>query len=391
MSIVKKIYIKKEKVLMSVQLVVSYFFYHVFKIKKAKNQKIVVGFQNLYYNGNPRAVFEYMRKFPDKYDCYWIAKNRCSYLDVKRNIGKVFYMNSIIGIPQFLRTDIWVIAHASMREIPSLPHKNYKIVQLWHGIGYKSHNRKPSYYDSLDIWCTTSNWIKNRHVKLWKAPEELFQITGYPRLDRLYQYANLDLESKKKIYEELGINSDKKNIMYAPSWELEFWPWGKKDGGFERFCQYCENKNTNLIIRLHPYYKIKKKRIQNIVNKHPNVHLLNMDCYADTEKILSITDVLITDWSSISTDFLFMKKPIIFIEKNNRYLLEEKEKQVLLSKKLRSGEIVFNEEDFFKTLEICFKKNRYKFEQEKLFSKVHGKIDGGASERVVDVIEKLYN
>jgi len=44
-------------------------------IKKDKPKKLVVGFSNIYYTGNPRAVFEYMLQHPDKYEVFWAAKN----------------------------------------------------------------------------------------------------------------------------------------------------------------------------------------------------------------------------------------------------------------------------------------------------------------------------
>ncbi|MDD3492134.1 MAG: hypothetical protein PHZ19_01385, partial [Candidatus Thermoplasmatota archaeon] len=45
-------------------------------IKTANDSgRIVVGFSNIYYNGNPRAVFEYMQSHPEKYDIFWCAKN----------------------------------------------------------------------------------------------------------------------------------------------------------------------------------------------------------------------------------------------------------------------------------------------------------------------------
>jgi len=76
----------------------------------------------------------------------------------------------------------------------------------------------------------------------------------------------------------------------------------------------------------------------------------------DTMKLLAITDILITDWSSIYTDYFFTKRPIIF---------------------------------YVSLRTVLAKGNRHKEEQERLLKIAHGNVDGKASERVAKVIIKL--
>ncbi|GAI22473.1 unnamed protein product [marine sediment metagenome] len=52
--------------------------------EKKFTDKKVVAFTSVHYNGNSKAVFEYMKDL-DNYECYWIARNRKSIRDVKEN------------------------------------------------------------------------------------------------------------------------------------------------------------------------------------------------------------------------------------------------------------------------------------------------------------------
>ena len=111
----------------------------------------------------------------------------------------------------------------------------------------------------------------------------------------------------------------------------------------------------------------------------------------DTMKLLAITDILVTDWSSIYADFFLTKRPIIYLEANREYFIAFRGKPEV-PPEFRAGEITHNTEEFYDALELVLKKgNRFEEEQEKLLKIIHGTVDGKSSERVVEVIEKLLN
>ncbi len=357
-------------------------------MRKKKNIKTIVGFSNIYYTGNPRAVFEYMLKHPDKYEVFWAAKNLRTLKDVKRAGGRAFMINGILGIPHFLKADVWVIAHTGMGNIPFLPHKNYKIVQLWHGIGPKGINHKREDYKICDAWCVPSEFSKQRHIILWNAPPEKLYVTGFPEMDMLYKYLKT---RKEKLLKEMGIKNGRKIILYAPTFDIGLWPWGDPYEEFEKLCRFCKDKNLILILRLHPYSKIDKRSLKKIIKKYENVYWLDMPKEPNTMKLLAITDILITDWSSIYTDFFLTERPVIFLEVNKEYFTKLRGKPEA-PPEYRVGEIVHNNEEFYKALELVLQYgNRFKEEQNELVKIIHGNIDGKASERVVKVIEKLVN
>lgn len=68
--------------------------------------------------------------------------------------------------------------------------------------------------------------------------------------------------------------------------------------------QYFFEHRYNFLVKVHPYVYRKLKKIL------PATHLI--PDYVDTNDVLQITDILITDYSSVFFDFLNFKKPILF-------------------------------------------------------------------------------
>jgi len=368
-----------------VQYLCSYFF-SIF-IKQIKNDKPIIGFSNIYYNGNPRAVFEYMLKNDKNFDIFWAAKNIKSIKEVRNIGGKVFLINSLFGIPYFLKTDIWIVSHGGMGNIPYIPHRNYKLIQLKHGVGPKGTVHSKEEFDKYDAWCVSSEFIKKRHIELWDAPPKKIISTGFARMDMLFNYLR---EDKKILLKEIGIeNNGKKIFLHAPTFDLGLWPWGDQYHEFNKLCHFTNLKRINLILRLHPYSKINRRKINSIIKKYNNVYWLDTDKEPDTMKLLSITDLLITDWSSIYTDFLITKNPIIFLEPDMEFFTINRGKPEV-PPEFRPGVIVHSTDEFYQSLNNVLEKgNSYLKQQKEIFRLVHGNFDGKNSERFVSILEKL--
>jgi len=353
------------------------------KFMKRKGKRKIIAFTSIYYNGNAKAVFEFMRK-NEKYDCYWIARNIKSFKDVKRAKGNVIYAYfPFTGINYILNTNA-IVTNDSY--LTFLFPKKYIKIQLWHGIGPKGGRRDISAYEKIDAWCVASEFSKKRHIMLWNAPEEKLYATGFARMDFLYNYLKMP---KEKLLEEIGIKNGKKIILYAPTFDIGLWPWGDAYKEFEKLCKFCMENNLILILRLHPLAKINKRKLKKLIEKYENVYWIDMSKEPDTMKSLAITDILITDWSSIYTDYFLTKRPIIYLEVNPEYFTKIRGKGGV-PPEYRAGEIVHNNKEFYEALNIVLKEgNRHQKKQEELLKIIHGNVDGKASERVAKVIEEL--
>ncbi|MFW6173938.1 MAG: CDP-glycerol glycerophosphotransferase family protein, partial [Elusimicrobiota bacterium] len=206
--------------------------------------------------------------------------------------------------------------------------------------------------------------------------------------DILFNYLN-DSSSKKKICNQLNVPHDKKIILYAPTWEVGLFPFGNNEyRKFEKLCKFCESRNIVLILRQHPYIKVGKRKIKKIIKKYKMIYSFDVKKQPSVMELLAITDILITDLSSIATDFFLTKKPIIFMDVYRDYFRSTGAGK-FIPLKYRAGEIINTEDELYNAIDITLKEgNRFEKEQKKALEIIHGNVDGKASERVAKVVEK---
>lgn len=340
---------------------------------RKKKDKIIVGFTNLHYSDNSKAVFERMKDYSEKFDYYWIARSIKTFLDVRRTGEKVVYQYfPFTAIYHLINTDVFVTSDALL---PFLFQHRPKVVQLWHGMSPKGVGRD---FDGADALCVASEFAKQRHIELWNVPLEKIYVTGYARMDGLLNYIETSSPCLAKII-----------LLYAPTWDVGLWSFGKDQyREFEKFCEFCKENDLILILRVHEFAKVNKRKLRKITEKY-DVFYYDMSKVPDTNILLALTDVLITDWSSIYTDYFLTQRPIIYLEVDKEYFTKKRGVGIL-PPEYRAGEIVHSDQEFYEALKtVITKGNRFQDEQKKLLKIIHGNVDGRAAERVVKVIESL--
>lgn len=165
----------------------------------------------------------------------------------------------------------------------------------------------------MDDFLLSSNSLM---TKMYKKAYKLDNIyegtiieTGYPRCDTLYK------TDKKEFCDKLnswGINVDanRKIVLYAPTWK------GVKFGDPNTDI----SKDLQFIEKMYEYldpseYQVLFKPHQAVYKRMLELNLSVDKCipaYVDANEILSITDILISDYSSIFFDFLVTRRPILF-------------------------------------------------------------------------------
>ncbi|PNX48766.1 MAG: hypothetical protein BV456_09460 [Thermoplasmata archaeon M8B2D] len=350
---------------------------------KNKSNKSIIAFTSLYYNGNSKAVYEFLNKFyPDKYVCYWVARNLKSFFDVKKICGRVVYVYFPFSFTTFLINTDFLITNDSY--LTFLYDKDVKKIQLWHGVGPKGIPSDD--YSLCNARCVTSEYTKKRHVDLWNAPPDKLYVTGFARMDILKKYLEC---SRVELFHQLGFKNEGRIILYAPTFDIGLWPWGEEYNEFEKFCIFCKKNDLILVLRFHPLVKINRWRVSDIIKKYRNVYWLDMSKEPDTMKILAVTDVLVTDWSSIYTDYFLTGRPIVYLEVDKKYYTEVRGEPEIPAD-FRAGEIAHSNDEFYESMKIVLNKgNRYRKQQENLLKIIHGSVDGNSSERVTKIIDKL--
>ncbi len=361
--------------------------------KLPKKKKIII-FTNLYYTGNTRAVYERMLERSDtrkRYDIYWMATNPKTYRKLKKDAYPVLYKHSVRDIKFYKYADLWVLAHRGRSNLPAVIQDSYetvKKIQLEHGVGPKATRGKDREYHLDEALCLSSEFIRERHIKMWKAPPEKLFATGFARMDLSLKYASM---SREEILKKLGFPEKyRKIVLFAPTFDLGIWPWENPMKGLHHLSEYLKKKNTALFLRPHPYADYSRKEMKKFIKTHDNVFFTPMSKYPDTQLLLAATDVLITDWSSTYTDFLVTRRPIIFLEVNRDFFIKQRGKPEV-PPELRPGIIVRKEEELYPALEKAIDENYIPDREfyEKCLYLIHGNPDGHYSDNVIKIIEKV--
>ena len=174
--------------------------------------------------------------------------------------------------------------------------------------------------------------------------ENIIVEKGYPRNDFLFKYTEDDV---LKIKKSIGIDTDKKIILYAPTWRDNQHTSGvgytyKLGIDFDTLKKKIGDK---YIILFRAHYFIANSfdfdKYKGFVYNVSNIH--------DVNSLYVISDILITDYSSVFFDFANLKRPMLF------YMYDKEEYQNNLrdfyfSLSYLPGPIVKEEKDLIKEI-----------------------------------------
>ena len=181
--------------------------------------------------------------------------------------------------------------------------KNQKLI-YWFEKDLKYNAKKMDYMLSSCKMCTDAE------AKGMFYSDEQCLDSGMPRMDWMFK-ADKVKAIKEKVFAKYGIPSDKKLILYAPTFRGFF-----ADYAGVITDDYLEIDHKNAVkaaeerfggewvfaVRLHPRLKDAKINSEGIIN---------MTQYPDAQELLMSVDMLITDYSSVMWDVSFSKNPVL--------------------------------------------------------------------------------
>ena len=362
---------------------------YIFSFCRVHRNKIV--FINEDYSCNPKAIAEEIIKRGIRWDLIWLSDYPIS--DIPKEI-KLVRKSGIRGT-YHLSTARVIVMNSKGDKIRYIKKKSQCLIQTHHGsfplkfVEAECEEKLPEIYvkysklDSkmTDLMLSDSAWTSDFCRKaLWYNGEIL--ESGYPRNDIYFNWKDID---KHNVRKELGISDRKRIVTYAPTF--------RDNGDFN-----CYRIDAYMILD-----ELKQKTGEDwilLVRAHPNIYFLSgkslnfeysdsirdVTSYPDAQRIFLITDILITDYSSIMIDFILMHKPVL--------LFATDEKDYVIQRGLRPEyyKLPFphckNNVELEKCLKVVDIKNPYSDD----FLKWYGsKDDGHASARVVDKILSMVH
>ena len=295
------------------------------------DEKVVVflSFHGRGFSDNPRAIYECMKtdeRFKD-YTFVWFISN---YKDKGISIegAKVVEYMSLLYFYYLAKAKYWVF-NCKMQEF--IRKKNNQIyLQTWHGTPLKrlghdisvdedtTFSRTGMTYEQMcqsydvdvaryDYMISPNRFCSEVFPSAFGVSKEKLIETGYPRNDFI---TNASKEDVLKIKERLNVPVDKKVILYAPTWrDNSYVAAGYTFELKADFYKWKELLGNEYVLVFKPHYLI--------INKYKDDEALkgflySIDATAEVNELYVISDILITDYSSVFFDYAVLNRPIYF-------------------------------------------------------------------------------
>lgn len=307
--------------------ITKYMYFHHY-IKRPLNDKVILfsSFLGRNYSDNPKYIYQYIQgHHPQQFLNVWVADadhfkqikqalhGQTNTIVVKRwSFKYMYYLATAKYIVNNMRQPKWFIKR-----------KGSYYIETWHGTPLKklafdmkdissaSHLYKAILYHQSRQWdnlITDNPFSYNVFQHAFMYPRTKMLKSGYPRNDILN--SSHKGNKIKQIKTKLGIPLDKKVILYAPTWrDNQFF-----SAGHYKFTLTLNipllkkylSKDYVLILRTHYFITnhIDTSKYGNFVYNESN--------YNDISELYLISDILVTDYSSVFFDYATLKRPILY-------------------------------------------------------------------------------
>ena len=319
--------------------VLVYYLHFVLRLIPRQKNKWAFGADGGFKDNPKFLYYEVLERHPE-IRATWIASNKEEAKFLKSQGLPVLYRSSLKGMWYALTAKVYVVDH-TISDINRYLEGGAFYVNLWHGCGIKRVR-----------WQNKSLYVKKYHLK---SEEEMrsslvFKIKTYPFLFRgpdlcltpsstqlkeffapmmdipedncivgMYPRSRLMIEGREaamdfiKKHESVGtisfvneLSAFRKTYIYMPTWRNDGRDFIEQSGvDWQKLNDVMKEKDSLFILKLHPFTKLDLDSLSHYSNIC--VYPKNSDVYT----VLPFIDCLITDYSSIYTDFLTMNKEVI--------------------------------------------------------------------------------
>ena len=390
-------YKKIKKIIKNKKAFFKFLYIHIFlKRPLKKNYILFESFFGKSYSDSPKYIYEYISaNLPGKYKCIWIINNKDTRIPfrhkkTKRFSLRYYYYLARCGYIVFnSRQPVWVVKR-----------EGNIFLQTWHGTPLKKlvfdiediNSASPKYkqqvYKQSRLWdyLIAANAFSSETFKRCFIFDNTILETGYPRNDILHSPDRDQIAAI--IRKRLNIPKDKKTILYAPTWrDDEFYGKGKYKFDLQLNMELMRQELGNeyvLLLRTH-YFIADSIDVSSLSG-----FAYNVSKYNDISELYLISDILITDYSSVFFDFANLKRPMLFYT----YDLE-KYRDVLRGfyidiEKEVPGPLLFTTEEVIHGVKNIDKiKQDYQVRYDEFYDRFCGWEDGQASKKVVESVFKI--
>lgn len=355
-----------------------YYIYRILPVKK--NRCFLIMTHDSSIEGNVGVIEQYLKNSGKSYDFRYLVRS-----DTKTShlLSLIFKKSFELATSSYVFMDNTFMPLAYIR----FPQKTV-VVQLWHGTGTikkfgqdvntgKLRLLEQRANRNITHLVVSSPASKSLYSKVFDVPEERVYVLGLPRTDILFDQA-LQEERKSIFYQAFPELKEKKLILYAPTFRDDQVEQPQLFLDLKQFVAALGNEYV-LGLRLHPH-------IAQNIPLLPDERILDFSAYENLNTLLFVSDILITDYSSIVYEYSVLQKPMIFFaydleafSENGRGFYEPYESYVpgKIAKTTQELIEVIQNEDFETEKIASFCRDAYSF------------TDGKSTARVINEVMKI--
>ncbi len=353
-------------------------FYDFYKLTTKQDEKKVAMLSDSResLSGN----LEFIKKELDgtDYEVVFFGKKN---LSVKKTLKEKKELMRLIAVSKYvLVDDFYPIIY------PLKIRKNTEIIQVWHAMGaFKTvgysrvgkvggPKKRTLTHRNYTACITSSDSIRGNYSEAFHIDINKVYATGVPRTDIFFDEEYIK-KTKEKIYKKYPKLKDKKVILFAPTFRGN----GQKTAhydfnliDFEKLKK--EFKGEYIFInKLHPFIK------NNDEIPSDDDFYLDLTDEREINDLLFITDILITDYSSVIFEYSFLNKPLIFYVPDLDDYIESRSFYYPFSK-YTYGDVAYNMDELIKYIKNSKIDNKKLQEFKDYFCK---SCDGKSTKRFV--------
>lgn len=280
---------------------------------------------------NGRYFYLYLNQFEkNNIRPVWISRKKEIVDFLNKNDMESYYVRSLKGFWYCMRAGVYIYDNYS-KDICFWTSGGALRINLWHGSGNKKtnydnkfdylrhpRNRKEKFKTTLirmtnekpsDYVVATSPMMAEIFASAFRLTKDHVLINGYPRNDVIIrnEIINLITQSEEDILKTIqNMKCDNNRIcVYMPTFrESEKMFMDVMDLG--NFNTFLEKEKIVFMTKLHP-----KSKVQPIFEKISYSNIVNISSEVDPYVFLKEVDLLVTDYSSIYSDFLLLDRPSV--------------------------------------------------------------------------------
>jgi CDP-glycerol glycerophosphotransferase (TagB/SpsB family) len=373
---------------------------------------------------NARAVFEEIKKDNSIHKILFTRDNTVNY-NIEDVVNfTIVNIKSIKGIYLILKCKVLFVTHSVSMDyafrfekskfcVLKLNFKKRIIVNLWHGTPIKKlyalwnlnvkkkldrvkyrHFERKNYAglitsSNIDSYAMSTMFHPIKYDNIW--------ITGLPKNDfLLLDKDKLPFYLREQLKLVESIKSGKKLILYAPTYRQSV---AVKDAFYYKFTEEEISTLKNLLINHNAIFGFRMHYFRNDLN------LFNIEDYIDNKLIFNLghnllpeispilraSDYIISDYSSVFIEALYINKPVFSFAYDKKHYSENQDGLLYNDEIIFPGVVTELFSDLIKTLDEELKTARqintdkYKISQKFFFNN----IDTNNSARVVEKVKNI--